>query len=85
MGLTLREGNREYFYKKLDENFKGLKEKYIKEYGYSYEIASKNANKLMKIIKDTCIKNNIMINIDECFKYLQEFEEKEKYQQIKLF
>ena len=85
MGLTLREGNREYFYKKLDENFKGLKEKYIKEYGYSYEIASKNSNKLMKIIKDTCMENNIMINIDECFKYLQKFEEKEKYKQIRLF
>ena len=85
MGLTLREGNREYFYKKLDENFKGLKEKYIKEYGYSYEIASKNSNKLMKLIKDTCMENNIMINIDECFKYLQKFEEKEKYKQIRLF
>ena len=85
MGLTLREGNREYFYKKLDENFKGLKEKYIKEYGYSYEIASKNSNRLMKIIKDTCMENNIMINIDECFKYLQKFEEKEKYEQIRLF
>jgi len=85
MGLTLREGNREYFYKKLDENFKGLKEKYIKEYGYSYEIASKNSNKLMKLIKDTCMENNIMINIDECFKYLQKFEEKEKYEQIRLF
>lgn len=85
MGLTLREGNREYFYKKLDENFKGLKEKYIKEYGYSYEVTSKNNNILMKSIKDTCMKNNIMINIDECFKYLHEFEKKEKYEQIKLF
>lgn len=85
MGLTLREGNREYFYKKLDENFKGLKDKYIKDYGYSYEIVSKNNNRLMKIIKDTCKEHNIMINIDECFKYLHEFEVKEKYKQMELF
>ena len=30
MGVTLRDGNREYFYKKLDEHFPGLKEKYIR-------------------------------------------------------
>ena len=32
IGLTLREGNREYFYKCLDKDFKGLKEKYTKYY-----------------------------------------------------
>ncbi len=29
MGLTLREGNREYFYKNLDRHFPGLKETYM--------------------------------------------------------
>ena len=33
MGLTLREGNREYFYKNLDRLFPGIKEKYIRSYG----------------------------------------------------
>ena len=37
MGLTLRKGNRQYFYEKLDENFPSLKERYIKEYADSYE------------------------------------------------
>ena len=36
IGLTLRAGNREYFYEKLDKHFPGLKEKYHKKYGYSY-------------------------------------------------
>lgn len=85
IGLTLRDGNREYFYKKLDENFKGLKDRYVKDYGYSYEIVSKNNNRLMRIIEDTCKENNIMINRDECFNYLNEFEKKEEYEQIKLF
>ena len=43
MGLTLREGNREYFYAQLDKHFPGLKETYIKTYGNSYEIPSKNS------------------------------------------
>ena len=42
MGLTLREGNREYFYEKLDRHFPGMKEKYIKNYGNSYIIDSPN-------------------------------------------
>ena len=30
MGVTLRDGNREYFYRQLDKSFPGLKEKYIR-------------------------------------------------------
>ena len=52
IGLTLRNGNREYYYKNLDKHFKGLKEKYIREYGNSYEVLSKNREKLMKTIKE---------------------------------
>ncbi len=33
MGLTLREGNREYFYEQLDSLFPGLKGNYIRTYG----------------------------------------------------
>ena len=49
MGMTLRDGNREYFYSKLDKHFPGLKEKYIRTYGNSYGIASPNQKELMKI------------------------------------
>lgn len=83
IGLTLRSGNREYFYDKLDRHFKGLKEKYIKTYGNSYEIASRNNTKLMALIAEVCHKNGIMYNIDEVFAYLHKFESKE--QQLSLF
>ena len=85
MGLTLREGNREYFYKKLDEHFPGLKAKYIKTYGNSYEIGSPNNSKLMAIVKSECNKNNIICDNEKCFNYLLEFEEKDKYNQLTLF
>lgn len=83
IGLTLRSGNREYFYDKLDRHFKGLKEKYIKIYGNSYEIASRNNTQLMALISEVCRKNGIMYNIDEVFAYLHKFESKE--QQLSLF
>lgn len=82
IGLTLREGNREYYYKNLDKNFKGLKEKYVKKYGNSYEVTSDNNEKLMKIIKETCEKNNIIFGVEEVFKYMKTFEEKNSVVQI---
>lgn len=82
MGLTLREGNREYFYKKLDEHFPGMKTRYIKTYGYSYEVISPNNNKLMNMMKRTCEAHGILCDIDECFKYLHKFEDKSEYNQL---
>jgi len=85
MGLTLREGNREYFYEKLDEHFPGLKEKYHRKYGYSYEIVSDNNEALMKIFRDTCRENGIVHNVNEIFKYMHTFEEKGEVEQLSLF
>lgn len=84
MGVTLREGNREYFYKKLDEHFPGLKQKYISIYGNNYELPSPNTNILYDIFKTECIKNSIMHNPEECFKYLNKFEDKYSFPQISL-
>lgn len=85
MGLTLREGNREYFYKKLDEHFPGMKARYSSCYGNSYEVKSPNHNKLMAIVKQECEANGIIHDINQCFQYLHEFEEKSKYDQLTLF
>ncbi|GEP63268.1 radical SAM protein [Clostridium beijerinckii] len=82
IGLTLRNGNREYYYKNLDNHFKGLKGKYIREYGNSYEVLSKNHEKLMKIIKDTCQQNNIIFGVKEVFNYMKAFEEENNEVQI---
>lgn len=83
IGLTLRSGNREYFYKQLDNHFPKLKEKYIRTYGNSYQITSKNSGKIMEIITDVCQRNGIMYNINEVFAYLHRFESKEE--QLSLF
>jgi hypothetical protein len=85
MGLTLREGNREYFYKKLDEHFPGLKQKYQKKYGYSYEIMSENNNLLMDLFQKECSKSGIVFNNNEIFRYLHTYEESSQIQQLSLF
>ncbi len=85
MGLTLREGNREYFYRKLDEYFPGLKMKYIKTYGNNYYIQSPNEKELMELFHRRCEDSGIMHDNDEIFLYLNTFEEKEHYRQLSLF
>lgn len=82
MGVTLRDGNREYFYKKLDEHFPGLKEKYIRMYGNSYQLSSPNSRKLSMIYKSECIKNGIMCDVNECFEYLNKYEDRYSGEQI---
>ncbi|MBU3210027.1 SPL family radical SAM protein [Clostridium algidicarnis] len=84
MGVTMRDGNREYFYKKLDEYFPGMKDRYIKRYGYSYELTSDNNKKLMKILRDVCADNDILFGVDQCFEYLHKFEDKKGYEQLVL-
>lgn len=85
MGLTLREGNREYFYKCLDKHFPGLKERYIREFGNSYEVASPHNQELMGIFRQTCRENGIMYHVQQIFDYLREYEDKEAGQQMSLF
>ena len=82
MGLTLREGNREYFYSRLDEHFPGIKELYIRRFGNSYEAGSPHNAALMKLFHDFCEKNGILHNNDEIFAYLHRFEEKTDFQQM---
>lgn len=84
IGLTLREGNREYFYKKLDEHFPGMKDRYIKKYGSSYQVTSPNNDSLMSIIKSICKSHGILCDVDQCFSYLHKFEERNEHQQLML-
>ena len=85
MGLTLREGNREYFYSKLDKYFPYLRDRYIREFGNSYVVNSKNNYRLMKIFRDFCENEKIMYDYNKIFSYLNTFEEKEISKQLSIF
>lgn len=75
MGVTLREGNREFFYSKLDQHFPGLKEKYIHKYGNSYILSSLQNKHLMRIFYQVCEENGIMHEHEEIFNYLRTYED----------
>ena len=85
MGLTLREGNREYFYQRLDKFFPQLKEKYIQTYGNQYVVESPNNERLMELFYKKCSENGIVHNNEQIFQYLHTFEEKSAAEQLSLW
>ena len=85
MGLTLREGNREYFYSKLDKLFPSMKEKYMRTYGTQYQVNSLKNNELMKLFHQVCEENGIIHDNSKIFEYLSKFEEKNNPNQLNFF
>ena len=85
MGMTLREGNREYFYAQLDRHFPGLKERYIRTYGNRYEVSSPRNGELMALFHDICRRAGMMDDPERIFRYLNTFEEKQTGDQVSLF
>lgn len=83
MGLTLRDGDREYYYQALDWYFPGLKERYIKTYGNAYQLSSPRNEQLMSLFKETCAKYGIMSKPEECFAYMRQLPD--RYIQQSLF
>lgn len=84
MGLTLREGNREYFYAALDRHFPGLRKKYIERYGNAYELPSPCDETLMRMFRSVCTENGIMHDPRQCFAYLREFSARDETGQLDL-
>lgn len=85
IGLTLRDGNRQYFYKKLDESFPGLKSRYIEKYGSNYVLESENNRQLMDLFYKKTAENNILNKPDDVFRYLRDFPNKDKSRQSTLY
>ncbi len=83
MGLTLREGDREYYYAALDRHFPGLKSRYIKEFGNAYMLESPRQHELMRLFHAVCEKYGILHDNEQIFAYLQEFPE--RYEQMTLY
>lgn len=74
MGVTLREGDREYFYAQLDRLFPGVKQKYIEAFGLSYVCNSPNSERLTALLRDRCRKHGILLDHD-VFRYLDAMPE----------
>ena len=82
MGLTLREGDREYYYAALDRHFPGLKARYIRSYGNAYELPSPDSGQLMALFHDFCEARGMLHSPEACFGWLAELPE--RYEQTAL-
>ena len=82
-GVTLREGDREYFYSQLDRHFPGARGMYVRAFGDRYECRSPNDGALRAVFDEACARRGILCRTDEVFAYLHKFERKSR--QVSLF
>ena len=85
MGVTLREGDREYFYQALDRHFPGVKQQYDRRFGLDYECPSPNSQRLQKIFTEECRCHGVAYDQKEIFAYLHQFPEKNDGEQLSMF
>jgi len=89
MGVTLREGDREYFYSHIAEGtplgkrFPGVQRRYAKRFGNSYECASDNSERLNEIFISECRAHGVMYDAEKIFGWMREMPEQNE--QLSLF
>jgi DNA repair photolyase len=67
-GVTLRQNQREWYYRKLDEKFPGVKQKYIQEFGNTYGCHSPNAKHLWQLFKKECDRRKLLYRMEDIIK-----------------
>ncbi len=83
MGLTLRDGDREYYYAALDRHFPGLKQRYIETYGNAYELPSPRSRELWQLFHKTCEDYGIWHDNNQIFTWMNTLEDNDC--QMRLF
>lgn len=77
MGMTQREGQREYYYNKLDKHFPDLRYRYAQTFSLNYQCSSPSASKLYNVFKEACLKYDIPMQM--------KFFKEQNPNQLKLF
>lgn len=85
LGLTLRDGDRQYYYANLDQHFPGMKERYKRVYGNAYELPVPEQKELMKLVRQKCHESGIVCDEAKIFRYMHEYEDKQAGKQLTLF
>ena len=85
MGLTLRDGDRQYFYRQLDRYFPGMKERYIRAFGDAYQCPSPNEKRMSAILREECGKRGVICETEKAMAWLAEFEDQQAGEQISFF
>lgn len=64
MGMTIRDGQREYYYAQLDKSFPGIRSKYMNRFKKQYACGAIDANHLWEVFQSECLKHNIPTKMD---------------------
>ncbi len=81
-GVTLRDVQRDYFYRALDANFPNIKEKYINRYAERYVCTSPNNKRLYAVLANECEKLGLFYKMNEItYNYKKGYT----YKQLSLF
>ncbi len=83
--LTLREGNREYFYEKLDQYFPKLRKKYEEAFQNKYLCPSPYQKYLLDFLIRFCKEHHIESDYETIEKSIFTINETPNYQQLSLF
>ena len=79
--VTMRQGQREYFYEKLDAHFPDIKEKYISRFNNQYVCNAEKAKRLYKYFEEQCQENNIQYKMQNILNY----QKLNPYKQMSIF
>jgi len=77
-GMTVREGQREYYYAKLDEHFSGLREMYEKTFGNAYHCSARNRDHLADLFYEACQAKGLSTHVSP-------YPPKSEHEQLSLF
>ncbi|MFT3951615.1 MAG: radical SAM protein [Oscillospiraceae bacterium] len=73
-GVTLRQGDREYFYAQLDKHFPGIRRRYEQRYGLDYMLMSPHAAELDALFRAECTRHGILWEQEHVWAELTRFE-----------
>ena len=76
-GVTLRDNQKEYFFKKLDELFPGLKKKYIENFWNQYFCCSLNQN-LKYVLEEECKKYHLLYKMEDIIRAYKKSDDVEQ-------
>lgn len=82
LGMTLRQGNREYYYQVLEQHFPGLRERYQRAYGDRYVCSSPKAKALWQIFTQACSQRGLLWEMKDI---IRDYRMGYDYQQLGLF
>ncbi len=85
MGLMLRDGCKEYFYKKLEALYPGMTAKYMALFDGVNEAVSPNSKQLMSIFTEFCRSHDIVYDKEELYRYMREYKNKTIGTQMTIF